>query len=186
MSTFENNSPRIAYRNRRKPAIGHQRSTPKSDEAPFEIRITKILVPIDFSENSIRAARYAATIASQFGAEITLLHIIGAATFAKESSYLGFTEIGASGGAERRLSLLAKRNIPQGVTVKSVVETGIAFDTILEAARTMGSDLIIAAARCHPDAESPPAMPEGTVERVVLHAPCPVMVLQEFTEPGAP
>ena len=112
-------------------------------------------MPIDFSENSIRAARYAATIASQFGAEITLLHIIGAATFAKESSYLGFTEIGASGGAERRLSLLAKRNIPQGVTVKSVVETGIAFDTILEAARTMGSDLIIAAARCHPDAESP-------------------------------
>ena len=128
--------------------------------------------------------RYAVTLASQFGAEITLLHIIGAATFAQESSHLGFTEIGSSGRAERRLRLLVKRNIPPGVTVKSVVETGI--DTILEAARTMGADLIIAAPHGHGSAESPPGMPEGTVERVVLHAPCPVMVLQEFSEPAAP
>ena len=109
MSTFENNSPRTAYVKRRKRAIEHQRSAPKIDAVPSEIRVQKILVPVDFSKTSMRAVRYAVTLASQCGAEIILLHIIGAATFAKESSHLGFAEIGAAGGRKGASESLRSR-----------------------------------------------------------------------------
>ncbi|HNS10732.1 MAG TPA: universal stress protein [Candidatus Ozemobacteraceae bacterium] len=40
------------------------------------IKINKILVPIDFSEGSELALRYAATFASEYGAQIHLLNVI--------------------------------------------------------------------------------------------------------------
>ncbi len=40
------------------------------------IKINKILVPVDFSEGSELALRYAATFASEYGAQIHLLNVI--------------------------------------------------------------------------------------------------------------
>ncbi len=40
------------------------------------IKISKILVPVDFSEGSELALRYAATFASEYGAQIHLLNVI--------------------------------------------------------------------------------------------------------------
>ena len=38
--------------------------------------ITKILLPIDFSERSADAADFGAAVAEQFHSEITLLHVL--------------------------------------------------------------------------------------------------------------
>ena len=40
------------------------------------IKINKILVPVDFSEGSALALRYAATFACEYGAQIHLLNVI--------------------------------------------------------------------------------------------------------------
>ena len=38
--------------------------------------IKRILVPVDFSENSMRAKEYADTLAEKFGAEVELMHVV--------------------------------------------------------------------------------------------------------------
>ena len=40
------------------------------------IPLSKILLPVDFSERCLGAARYAAALASRFQAEIALLHVV--------------------------------------------------------------------------------------------------------------
>ena len=40
------------------------------------IPLSKILLPVDFSERCLGAARYAASLASRFQAEIALLHVV--------------------------------------------------------------------------------------------------------------
>ena len=41
-----------------------------------EIRLKRILVPVDFSESSSKALQYAVSFAKQFSAEIVLLHVV--------------------------------------------------------------------------------------------------------------
>jgi len=38
--------------------------------------LSKILLPVDFSERSLGAARYAKTLADRFHSELTLLHVL--------------------------------------------------------------------------------------------------------------
>jgi nucleotide-binding universal stress UspA family protein len=40
------------------------------------VRISKILLPVDFSERSVRAARYAIPFAQRFQAEVVILHVL--------------------------------------------------------------------------------------------------------------
>jgi len=42
----------------------------------MEISVKRILVPIDFSDHSVTALKFAKTIASQFDAEIELVHVV--------------------------------------------------------------------------------------------------------------
>src|SRR5262245_8028610 len=53
----------------------------RSDErlfqpAPTPFKLKKILVPIDFSQDSLKALRYAIPFAKQFGATLYLVHVI--------------------------------------------------------------------------------------------------------------
>jgi len=42
----------------------------------MNVRIQRILSPVDFSDNSDHALRYASALAETFGAELTLLHVV--------------------------------------------------------------------------------------------------------------
>ena len=56
--------------------IGNMEEKPQNKPfSPENQFIKKILVPVDFSSNSLNAAHYAAHVAKQKGAEITLIHI---------------------------------------------------------------------------------------------------------------
>jgi nucleotide-binding universal stress UspA family protein len=47
----------------------------------MQLTVKKILVPIAFTENCIRAKEYADAIAAQFGAEVELLHVVEASPY---------------------------------------------------------------------------------------------------------
>lgn len=47
----------------------------------MQLSVKKILVPIAFSENCIRAKDFADAIAKQFGAEVELLHVVEASPY---------------------------------------------------------------------------------------------------------
>ena len=47
--------------------------------------IKRILIPVDFSEDSLKAVTYACDLATRFGAELLLLHVIEPIHFITES-----------------------------------------------------------------------------------------------------
>ena len=54
-------------------------------------RFTKILVPIDFSDHSIRAIHYAAELSKTYNAPVTLLHAYQTLNYALPEGYVFYS-----------------------------------------------------------------------------------------------
>ena len=143
------------------------------------LRIQSILVPIDFSPPSIQALDYAVTFAGKFKATLTLLHVVEpvatpdfAATFP-----LVMENDQSMAAAQKQLEHLVEgARIPRGVVEKILVRFGRSFHEIAEAARTRKIDLIIISTHGYTGLKH--ALLGSVTERVVRHAPCPVLVVR--------
>jgi nucleotide-binding universal stress UspA family protein len=111
------------------------------------IRLGKILVPIDFSVESKKALHYAAQFAQQFGATISLLHVVEPITFPTDYGYGPVVrQIPNKEGIKRaktKLNRIGQKEIGAPWLADAVVRSGIAFFAITEAAKAMEADLII-------------------------------------------
>jgi nucleotide-binding universal stress UspA family protein len=150
--------------------------------------LNRILVPIDFSEHSRKALQYAIPFAEQFKASIDLLYVVEPTIYPADFSFgqVGFPNVEdelRQRGAEELKSLIAKE-IGKRVPAKQVIRTGKAFYEIREYAREESVDLIIIATHGHSGVEH--VLFGSTAEKVVRHAPCPVLVVRmsqkEFVE----
>ncbi len=143
------------------------------------LKIEHILVPIDFSEPSRKALRRAIKFAGHFGARITLLHVVepfDQPDFAYFPLIIDGSKIIKM--AQRKLEVLARTRPGEKCPIETkLVRTGKPFHEITEAARELKVDLIIISA--HGYAVLKHALMGSTVERVVRHAPCPVLTLRE-------
>jgi universal stress protein A len=143
------------------------------------IQLKSILVPVDFSDPSNQALRYAGRFAQHFGSEITLLHVvqrISVAPFPEVPPYLAFVEEDFE-NAERALQTLAAQQTLKSSAIHTVVRTGLAAHEIVEAARDLDSDLIVIATHGYTGWKH--FCIGSTAERVVRTAPCPVFVVRE-------
>lgn len=144
------------------------------------LRIKSILVPLDFSTESRRALDYAAALARQFKAKLTLLHVIepiAMPDFAG-SFPLVMENDESMAWAEKQLEKMARSaRIPTATVEKILVRLGRSFHEIAEAARTRKVDLIILATHGYTGLTH--ALLGSTTERVVRHAPCPVLVVRQ-------
>lgn len=115
------------------------------------MNIKKIVVGIDFSEESDIATRQAMSIARHVGAEVVLLHVgavldapmhLGSSMHAsvREWETLMRSELAED---RRRLSELRERLHGQGVEVSHLVRDGFADTGLTEAARELGADLLV-------------------------------------------
>jgi len=135
--------------------------------------LKEILVPVDFSECTKAALRYAASFAKQFDAGLTLLHV--AVPYAP-----GF-EVGATPyvetveDADKELKRLRDR-LAKTVQCQSVVRQGNVEDEIIAVAKEQDSDLIILAT--HGRTGLARLLMGSTVERVVRHAGCPLLIVR--------
>jgi universal stress protein A len=143
---------------------------------PQILHAKKILVPVDFSETS----RYALRFAEQFGYEIVLLHVIepesviaGAPTTIDVFAQPEEDTIAAE--AELKRLAASSRNRPNSVTLK--VRTGHAPNEINKAAKDLDIDLIIIATHGYTSWRH--FCIGSTAEQVVRTAPCPVLVVRE-------
>lgn len=109
--------------------------------------LSKILLPVDFSERSVAAAHYAKALAGRFGAEILLLHVL-----APPQYDFGTLEIGGSvltelyqGRAERASADLDRFLAAEleGVNARGVVMEGDPARKIVEFAQRECADMII-------------------------------------------
>jgi nucleotide-binding universal stress UspA family protein len=148
---------------------------PMEPNAPLSVR--EILVPTDFSESSDAALSYAICFARKFGAAVTLLHVLDAAVphaDGDQSASPSPDQLGLA--AARHLKALSEKDILRRQVIRqSLVKQGVPHEAITATARDRKADMIILGTRdpaCHAH-----ALPGGTAEKVIRHAPCPVLAV---------
>jgi len=142
-------------------------------------RIQSILLPIDFSAASARVLDYAIPFAEQFGAKLTLLHVIEPLIMPDFINPIPLMVDTSKLTAicKGELELLMKKNAVAPKLVKNVlVREGRSFHGITEAARELRTELIIMATHGYTGFDH--VLMGSTAERVVRHAPCPVLVIR--------
>lgn len=142
----------------------------------------RFLVPVDFSESSLRALRHAIGMAEESDGSLTIVHVVAA-------DY-GWLDIGREESRDLDKSLqeqaadelraLAKANIPSKMPADLEVRIGRAPEEIVAAAREAKSDLIVLSTRGLTGLDR--YLIGSVTDRVVRLAPCPVFLLP----PGRP
>ncbi len=145
---------------------------------PLEIK--KILVPIDFSEHSKNALKFAVSFAKHFKSELLLLYVVEPTIYPADFSFGQVAvpnienELRERGRIE--LEQLAINHIGDELQSKTFVLTGKPFLEIINTALDMEVDLIIIATHGHTGVEH--ILFGGTAEKVVRKAPCPVLIVR--------
>jgi len=167
-------SVRITSRKRRMPA-----SIATIDLVPAVMKLKSILVPLDFSDTSGKALDYAIAYSRQFGAKLTLLYVIEPVATPDFATFpLMMDNDQASRSARTRMQALCEQRHVRAAELNNlVVRQGRAFHEICEAARTLKSDLIVIGTHGYTGLKH--AVLGSTAERVVRHAPCPVLVVRQ-------
>ena len=147
----------------------------------MDLSIKKVLVPIDFSDYSKSALKYAVNFAKSFGADMTLIYVVEPIIYPPDFSMgqIAIPTISTEWDdrAREELEKLAKSEIPAEVKVKTIIKTGKPFVEIIETAAEEDIDIIIIATHGHSAVEH--ILFGSTAEKVVRKAPCPVLTLRE-------
>ena len=144
----------------------------------FDFPAETILVPLDFSEPSRSALRYAFTLAQKFGGKLVLFYAlepVATPDFAYHPLMMEPEE--AIESARQRLSSLCEQEeIESSWIRKMIVQEGVAHAEITKAAEELDADLIVISTHGHTGLKH--ALLGSTAERVVRHAHCPVLVVR--------
>ncbi len=145
------------------------------------VTIKKILVPVDFSEYSKLALRYAVDFAKHFKAKLYLIYVVEPIIYPADFSMGQVTfpsaELDLNERARDELTNLAKTEIGNSLDYEIIIKTGKPFAEINETASEVDADLIIIATHGHTGVEH--LLFGSTAEKVVRKAPCPVLTLRE-------
>ncbi len=143
--------------------------------------IKKILVPIDFSDYSKNALKYAVQFSKNFSAKIYLVYVVEPVIYPADFSMgqvaIPSMDIDLHERAEEELKNLAQNFISADIEVETLIKSGKPFVEINETAREKDVDLIIIATHGHSGVEH--ILFGSTAEKVVRKAPCPVLTLRE-------
>jgi nucleotide-binding universal stress UspA family protein len=144
------------------------------------IKLKKLLVPTDFSESARHALTYGTSFAREYGAELTLLHVVENLTVGYASDLFPvpmaevFQEI--SGYAKAELAKLAEVTREKDVAVVEQVVQGKPSAEIIRFAQEQKIDMIVLGT--HGKGMLDQALFGSTTERVVRRAPCPVLTVR--------
>lgn len=154
----------------------------------------KILVPIDFSPNSVNALHVAAEIAAKSGAKLEMLHVNVAAVYsvpfseyAPVSSYMTedeqYDESAAKGLEKLKMELVADPAFAN-LEFSSRIEEGYLHSSIRNVAKEDDVDLVVMGTK------GASGMGEfllgSNTEKVIRTAPCPVLAVPEHIKTFAP
>lgn len=143
--------------------------------------LKNILVPLDFSEISLQSLRYAVPFAKQFGAKLTLLHVLIPPLCPSDypvPPYPAPAPEDCFEAVEKKLAHIRATTIPSELPVDIVVRGSVATDGILEVAREIQADLIITTTHGYSGLKH--LLLGSTAEKIVHKAHCPVLVVREL------
>ena len=149
------------------------------------IKIRRILCPVDFSEASRNAVRYAHEFAKGMGSSLVLLNVVEPRPMAVDMSlsYVPLEE-DLEKAAREDLEEIIKVEREMGVEVEADVEIGTPSEVIIEKARERDVSLIILGS--HGKTGLSRLLMGSVAESVVRKATCPVLIVKaeekEFIE----
>ena len=127
-----------------------------------------IVLGTDFTEQALRPAQYAAGMAKDYQARLTIVNVLPGASTAKQ-------EVGAELTTNKKLRQLMPGDCEDWCTLKFDVRTGEIAPAILQSARENKANLIVLGAR-H---KAPLAdhMPRTKLSAIIREAHCPVLLV---------
>jgi nucleotide-binding universal stress UspA family protein len=144
------------------------------------IRLTKVLVPVDFSQPSARALTYALALARHFGASVHVLHVVEPPLTQGWNAYglpaLPELHARAMADAERQLEELMPPGERERQATELVTREGDPWRAIVDFARERQVDLIVMGT--HGRGGVAHLLMGSVAERVVRAAPCPVLTVR--------
>lgn len=159
-------------------------------------KIKTILAPTDLSELSQAGVRYALNLARAFGADVTLYHVVsydeliqyGQEMKEKAGVYYDFRPSDSILARYRAaLSRFLRdhfSDLSPWVKIREKVEMGRADENIVEEAEKEGVDLIVLST--HGRTGLSHILVGSVTEKVVRHAPCPVLSIRpQMDKPAA-
>ncbi len=139
------------------------------------MQIVRILFPTDFSHDAEHAFQYALTFARKFGAELHLLHVIYFPPQTPEYD-IGQVIDGLIKNAETSLNKLVE-SVPEPHPIFRLdVQVGVEHVEITKFAEREKIDLIVMGTRGRTGLSH--VFLGSVAERVVRHAPCPVLTVK--------
>lgn len=140
-------------------------------------RVSRILVPTDFSECSVAALDYAVALAKPLNADLILVHVIEPFPY-NVIEGLTFVDYGARLTSETQalLDRLSKRALREKLSVATHLTGGIPFREIIDMAKREKADLIVIGT--HGRTGFSHLITGSVAERVVRLAPCPVVTIR--------
>lgn len=147
------------------------------------VSVRTILAPTDFSDGSLEAMRRAVELAKVFSAKVVFLHVMEQPAYGIELSLAqpaAHREVGAV--LAEMLREHVERVKAQGIEVEWHLEVGTPFLEIRAAAKRYRADLIVMGT--HGRTGLAHAVLGSVAERVVQHAPCPVLTVKALREPN--
>jgi len=147
---------------------------------PF--RLKQILVTTDFSDESKKALPYAAAFAKRLGGKIALLNVVESQSHFTGLESVVLFQSGDAAMAEvyEGLDQIAKRSFGGKDQIATHARTGKPFREIIKAASELDADLLIMSSHGYTGLKH--TLIGSTTERVVQHAPCPVLAVRGGTD----
>ena len=147
------------------------------------MKIKRILVPVDFSANSLHALDYAVDFSKPFKAELMVLFVVEPIYYAVPDFAGGAAA--AIGGAARRAAPQRPRAAPAAraalrqaphQAARAPADAAAAYQAIVDTAKKVKADLIVMAT--HGRTGVSHLLLGSVAERVVRAAPCPVLTVR--------
>jgi nucleotide-binding universal stress UspA family protein len=140
--------------------------------------IHKILVPIDGSDYSIRAAEYALGIAKAQGAEVVLVYVVDELVVDQFSSAAEKSAIEAQLKNDGQHATRYAEGLMEkaGVKSSSMLLKGRPFEQIVNTTKSFNIDLVVMGTYGRRGAER--ILIGSVAERVIEYSPCPVLVVK--------
>lgn len=137
----------------------------------------RLLVPVDFSDSSLRALRYAVDLAKNAGGSFKILHVVPADYGWLEIGREEYRDLDKSlqKQAAEELRALADANVPGNMSPDLEVRIGRPAEEIVAAAREAKSDLIVLSTHGRTGLDR--YLLGSVAERVARLAPCPIYLI---------
>ena len=136
---------------------------------PESVHIRKILTCTDFSTHAHRAFKYALSMAKEYGAELTLLHVLEDVPVATNDLE------GEIENTKKQLDESLAREDLEACNVKVMVRVGKAYQQIIQLAIEAQTDMVIMGVRGRGALDT--ALFGSTTYRLIQLGPCPVLAI---------